>query len=198
MTRTLLVVSVALAVVTASTLPVGSQEVVADVETWRGGSVRIVQPSLDVLYTIVPRRQVPGAAPTPSTGGSGAAGAPGATSGASSGASMIGFGLSTAPIDVTQSRDRVHTLTFVRDGIETRIPFERIADLVVERRDVASSLPPYIRPTHAQYSAKAVLTDGSTIDATSVSFGMIILRGTGPQGAIELPLEDVKTLKIKR
>ena len=198
MTRTLLVVSVALAVVMASTLPVGSQEVVADVETWRGGSVRIAQPSLDVLYTIVPpRRQVPGAGPTATTGGPGAAGAPAATSGTpSSGASLIGFGLSTAPSDATQTRDRLQTLTFVRDGIETRIPFERIADLVVERRDVASSLPPYIRPT--QYSAKAVLTDGSTIDATSVSFGMIILRGTGPQGAIELPLEDVKTLKIKR
>jgi hypothetical protein len=198
MTRTLLVVSVALAVVMVSTLPVESQEVVADVETWRGGSVRIAQPSLDVLYTIVPRRQVPGAAPPLSTtGGSGAAGAPTATSGTPvSGASMIGFGLSTAPIDVTQSRDRVQTLTFVRDGIETRIPFERIVDLAVERRDMASSLPPYIR--QEQYSAKAVLTDGSTIDATSVSFGMIILRGTGPQGAIELPLEDVKTLKIKR
>jgi hypothetical protein len=196
MTRSLLVVSVALAVAMASTLPVGSQEVVADVETWGGGSVRIAQPSLDILSTIVPRQQVAGAPPPPPAGSGAAGSVPSPTSPSSS--EKIGLGLSTAPIDAIQSRDRLNTLTFVRDGIETRIPFERIADLVVERRDVASSLPPYIRPTHAQYSAKAVLTDGSTIDATSVSFGMIILRGTGPQGAIELPLEDVKTLKIKR
>src|SRR5262249_23196657 len=152
------------------------------VETWRGVSVRISQPSLDVLYSILPK-PAPGAAPAAAAAPTSMIGGASALGGASAAAA------SAARPDPIQAREPVSMLTFIRDGIETRIPFDRIAGFTVERRDVVgSTLPPYVRATHAQYSARAVLTDGSTIDATSVNFGMIILRGTTSQGAIELPL----------
>ena len=58
---------------------------------------------------------------------------------------------------------------------------------------------PYWSDRHPDHvAASAVLTDGSTIEAVYVNFGSIILRGVGPQGSIEVPLEDVRTLKISR
>lgn len=187
-----------IALVLASTAPAAAQDVVAEIETWRGGSVRIAQPSLDVLYTIVPAPLL-GPTGTPITGGPGTAAqaAPtGTTMGASRTVAATAVDAGPRPI---QARRQQNTLTFLRDGVEIRVPFDRIAGLVVERRDiVTSTLPPYISPMHAQYVASAVLTDGSTIEGAYVNFGTTILRGEGPQGSIELPLEDVKTLKITR
>ena len=192
MNRVLVAVAVAVAVGLVSSTPARAQEVRADVETWRGVLVRLSQPSLDVQYTILPR-PAPGASPAAAAAPTSMVGGASALGGAG------GAAASAARPEPIQAREPLNTLTFIRDGIETRIPFDRIAGITVERRDVVgSTLPPYVRATHAQYSARAVLTDGSTIDATSVNFGMIILRGTSPQGTIELPLDDVKTLKITR
>jgi len=186
----------AIAVVLASTTSAAAQDVVAEIETWRGGSIRIAQPSLDVLYTIVP-------APLLGPTGAPVAGGPGvpaqAPTGTTMGSSRVAATIVGAGPQPIQARSQQNTLTFLRDGVETRVPFDRIAGLVVERRAVVTNtLPPHVSPTHAQYWASVVLTDGSTIEAASVNFGTTILRGAAPQGTIELPLEDVKTLKITR
>jgi hypothetical protein len=186
-----------IALVLVGTAPAAAQDVVAEIETWRGGSVRIAQPSLDVLYTIVPAPLVgPTGAPIAGGPGTPAQTAASATMSGSRSVAATAVGAGPQPI---QARRQANSLTFVRDGVEIRVPFDRIAGLVVERRDVVTNtLPPYISSTHAQYVASAVLTDGSTIEGASVNFGTTILRGDGPQGSIELPLEDVKTLKITR
>src|SRR5437762_11744192 len=174
MNRTLLAVAAGMAVVMACAQPARSQEVVADVETRRGSAVRITQPFLDVRYTTV--RPVAGApAPSGPTGGS---------------MIVIGSSVASAPgrpaVEPVQARDRLDALTFERDGVEMRVPFDRIASLGVERREIRSStLPPYVKPMHAQYRATAVLIDGSTIDGAAVNFGTIILHGRGPHGTIE-------------
>jgi hypothetical protein len=182
----LLVGATAIGLMLGGVLPAVAQEVVAEVETWGGSAVRLTQPSLDFFYTILPKP--PPGAPAPAGGAS----MGGTTSGLSSG------GAGRALPEPIQGRDRRDTLTLVRDGVEVRIPFDRIAALNVSRREFASTLPPYARADHAQYLADAVLVDGSRIDGATVSFGTTILRGTGPQGTIELPLEDVKRLKITR
>ena len=187
----------AIAVVLASITPAAAQDVIAEIETWRGASVRLMQPSLDALYTIVPAPLL-GPTGAPAAGAAGAAAQAPATmaGGGTKPVAATAIGAGPAPI---QARREQNTLTFVRDGVEIRVPFDRIAGLVVERRAiVTNTLPPHVSPTHAQYWASAVLIDGSTIEAASVNFGTTILRGSGPQGTIELPLEDVKTLKITR
>ena len=188
----------AIAVVLTSITPAAAQDVIAEIETWRGASVRLMQPSLDALYTIVPA-PVLGPTGAPAAGGPGGAAAPAAGGTTmSSGRTVAGATVGTGPPPI-QARREQNTLTFLRDGVEIRVPFDRIAGLVIERRTiVTNTLPPHVSPTHAQYWASAVLTDGSTIEAASVTFGTTILRGSGPQGTIELPLEDVKTLKITR
>ena len=188
----------AIAVVLTSITPAAAQDVIAEIETWRGASVRLMQPSLDALYTIVPA-PVLGPTGAPAAGGPGGAAAPAAGGTTmSSGRTVAGATVGTGPPPI-QARREQNTLTFLRDGVEIRVPFDRIAGLVVERRAiVTNTLPPHVSPTHAQYWASAVLIDGSTIETASVNFGTIILRGSGPQGTIELPLEDVKTLKITR
>ena len=192
-------------VVAITIAPAIAQESVAEIQTWRGDSFRISQPALDSLYSIIPRALI-GANGAPVAGAAGAAAETGVSAppaGSGPQASIIGsarslaglFGQGPPPI---QGRASHHALTFVRSGVETRVPFDRISGLTVERKDLASTLPPYVSATHAQYAATAVLVDGSTIQADYVNFGTIILRGTGPQGSIELPLEDVRTLKITR
>lgn len=192
MNRLLLQVAAAIVMVAASVSIAASQEITAEVETWRGGSLRLVQPSLDVLHTIVPRTGPAGSAP------SAGAGAASTTAPALAAGAGVAIGASRAPEPI-QGRDRRNSLTFVRDGVEMYVPFERIASLVVDRHAIASSsLPPYVATAHVRHAARAVLTDGTIIEGSSVNFGSTILRGIGPQGMIELPLEDVKTLKITR
>src|SRR5262249_14022265 len=91
------------------------------------------------------------------------------------------------------------TLTLARNGVEITIPFDRLPSLVVQRQNVTGSpLPPYVAGAHVRYSAIAVLSDGSTLEADYVNFGTAVLRGIGPQGHVEIPLEDVRSLKIIR
>jgi hypothetical protein len=197
MVRVLVTIAVAIIMVSVTPRPAVSQDAVAEVETWSGGSVRITHPSLEVLYSIIPPRPAGGAAGAASAASSTAASAGGSMGSTVGDTSWVG-GAAKAPQPI-QGRDRRDSLTFVRGGVETRVPFDRIASLVVDRRAVRSSaLPPYVTPAHAEYSARAILTDGSAIEAPSINFGATILRGIGPQGTIELPLDEVKTLKITR
>ena len=195
MSRTVLVLLLLAATAMTGAGATHAQDTVAVVETWQGRTVTMSQPGLDALYTIVPPReaQTPGAVAAAS--GTGATGyAP--SGGLGSGPTGTTSGTGPPPI---QGRMHQHTLTVVRDGVEFRLPLSQITALTVERRGVASShLPPYVSPTHATYSVRALLTDGSIIDGASLNSGTTILRGSGPHGTIEVPLEDVKSLKITR
>jgi hypothetical protein len=177
----------------------GAQDVVAEVETWRGAMVRLEKPSLEVLYTI---------APAPILGRTGAAVAEGgsAPAAAAAGGTAVNvtmgktiqdtpIGAGPAPI---QGRRSQQVMTFVRQGVEVQVPFDRIAAMLVEQRPVTThGWPRYAEPI-TQSLATVTLVDGATIEAANVNFGTALLRGVGPQGTIELPLGDVKTLKIKR
>lgn len=191
--RTMLLAAALL--LTGPTLAV-AQDVVAEVETWHGATLRIAQPSLEVLYTVVP-------APLTTTAGVQLAGPGGAAAGPGGGMQPgttrtvreTEIGAGPAPI---QGRRAQNAITFVRQGVEIQVPFDRIAALLVERRVAPSNvLPHYVEPV-MQYVATATLTDGATIEAASVNFGSALLRGVVPQGTVELPLEDVKLLRIKR
>ena len=174
-----------------------AQDVVAEIETWGGTSLRISQPSLDVLYTIVPTPLLgPTGAPVAGAPGTAAqAPAPASAAGAAKGVAALVVGGGPQPI---QGRRTQTFVTFIRDGVEMRVPFDRIASLAVERRIMTTNqLPVYVAPI-AQYVATARLTDGSTIEGASVNFGTTILRGSSAQGWVELPLEDVKALRITR
>ena len=184
----------AAAVMLACTQPVAAQEAVAEIQTWRGAVVKLTQPSLEVLYTIIP---APLVTQTSGTTTAVSGGMTQGLTGASSKGPVSGTAVGTGPQPIQGRRDTT-ALTFVTQGIELHVPLDRIATLAVERRTIGSTLPAHVSPTHAQYSASATLTDGSKIDGAQVNFGTTILRGMGPYGTIELPLEDIKTLRITR
>jgi hypothetical protein len=189
---------------TASSAP--GQDSVAEVQTWGGDTWRIAEPSMDVLYTIVP---------TPVVDQSGVQQQGHIAPGGSNQTSMLPVGGGPVPTIIgslrslssvfgrgpepLRARRAQSTLTLVRDGVEITIPFDRITSLVVQRQHVTGSpLPPYVAGGHVRYSAIAVLSDGSTIEADYVNFGTAMLRGIGPQGHVEIPFEDVRSLKIIR
>lgn len=175
-----------------------AQEIVAEIETWRGATLSIGQPSLEVLYTTVPApiTNVAGVQLAGAGAGSGGGQAAGAmTSGTTRTVRETEIGAGPQPI---QGRRSQAFVTFVSKGVEMRVPFERIAAMLIERRVVQSNMLPHYAEPVTQFVATATLTDGSTIDGASVNFGSALLRGVVPQGTIELPLEDVKILKVRR
>src|SRR5213592_4870323 len=118
MNKPLLMFMTAIAVMVSGAVPTSAQDAVAEVETWRGASLKIMQPSLDVLYTIVPAPLIgPTGAPTAGSGGTMGA----ARSGGSGSVASASVGAGPPPI---QARREATSLTFVRDGIEIRVPLD--------------------------------------------------------------------------
>ena len=195
----------AMFLVMATVSPALAQDSVVEVQTWRGDTVQISQPTVEVTYTIIP---------TPVVDQAGVAQqgqiAPG---GANQNAVPVGSGPVPTIIGSLRSLSTVFargpeplraqrpqpTLTLVRNGAEISIPFDRLTSLVVQRHNVPESpLPPYVAAAHVRYSAIAVLSDGSTVEADYVNFGTAVLRGMGRHGRVEIPLEDVRILTITR
>ena len=86
-----------------------------------------------------------------------------------------------------------------RDGVEVKVPVERLATLTIARQPTpGSSLPPYVSPTHQRYGATAILTDGSRIDADYLNFGTAVLRGMTPQGRVDVPFEHIESIRFTR
>jgi hypothetical protein len=182
-----------------------AQERTADVRTRSGQTWRLTDPSLHVLFTVIPKPDGEGGVPPPPAGGP-----PAAPGGAGMGAS-VGSGpqpqltgsvqglkkaLATGPEPLRAQRPS-EVITVVKDEVEILVPFASIAVLAISRVEVANStLPPYVAPTHVRYSAAVALVDGSVLEGTYVNLGTTVLRGISPQGRVEVPLEDIESVRF--
>lgn len=183
-----------LAAVLGTALAVGAQEPTAEVTTWSGQSFRLAQPRLEVFYSIVPA----------DAEGASDMGTNGSTPGGPQQPEIRGSFrslrrlLDRGPAPISAQREQ-NVLTLVKAGVEIQVPLARLASLTISRQPVADSpLPPYVAPGHQRYSATAVLTDGSRVDGDSFSPGTAVLRGTTAVGRVEIPLEEVASIRFER
>jgi hypothetical protein len=196
-TRTVMLVTALL--VMAAISPGTAQETTAEVRTWSGQSVVLAGPWVDVFYTAPPRSAggaaapaVPGVPPAPPMG----AGGPRAEIRGSLQPPMQA--VEEGPQHLGAQRE-TSVLTFSRAGVELKVPLERLATLTIARQPVAgSSLPPYVSPTHQRYGATAILTDGSRIDADYLNFGTAVLRGMTSQGRVDVPFDEIESIRFTR
>ena len=207
MNRHALIAVLALALVGALGVPAKAQDVTADVKTWRGQSWRLSQPSLEVFYSIVskPQEQAGGG------GGAGSSAMDKVTSFSSltlggltresvdpSVATLNRFFGKSAP-DTIQGHRQGQEITAYRGGVATQIPLGNISSVTFKRQPVQdSSLPPYVAATHIRYAADIALADGTRIDADYVNLGTAILRGTTPDGRMDIPWQDIEVLRFAR
>jgi hypothetical protein len=196
-TRTVVLATALL--VMAAISPAAAQETTAEVRTWSGQSVVLVGPWVEVFYTVVPG----------SNGGEEIPAPPGGTPAAPrmntqpqpeirGSFQAMKEAFQEGPLTLRGQRE-TSGLTFSRTGIEVKVPLERLATLIITRQPVAgSSLPPYVSPTHQRYGATATLTDGSRIDADYLNFGTAVLRGMTPQGRVDVPFDEIESIRFTR
>ena len=196
-TRTVMLATVLLLIAAVS--PGAAQETTAEVRTWSGESIVLAGPWVEVFYTALPRTaggeevpSPPGGAPPPPMGAGGPRAEIRGSFQALRQASQEG------PQALAAQRE-TSVLTFSRAGVELKVPLERLATLTIARQPVAgSSLPPYVSPTHQRYGATATLTDGSRIDADYLNFGTAVLRGMTSQGRVEVPFDQIESIRFTR
>jgi hypothetical protein len=204
MNRHALIAILALAGLAALALPAQAQDITADVKTWSGQSWRLSQPSLEVFYTIVSK-------PPDEARAGGSAAMDKVTSFNSLTLGGLGresvdpslmtlnrfFGKATP--DTIQGHRQGQEITAYRGGVATQIPLGNISSITFKRQPVSdSSLPPYVAATHIRYAADIALADGTRIDADYVNLGTAILRGTTPDGRIDIPWQDIEVLRFAR
>ena len=181
---------------------VHAQDVVVEVRGWNGQTWRLSSPSLEVFYTVVPA-PVQGAVAAPTISGTSTqAGTTSTTIAIDPGLvrrpSESGYVAPQGP-DSKQGRRQQGTITLVRDGVEARVPITSISTLTFGRQAVANSmLPPYAARDHYRYAATAVLTDGSQVAGDYVNLGTAVLRGTTPHGTVDIPWQQIETLRFQR
>jgi len=181
--------------------PAAAQDMRAEVRTWDGQSWRVAQPSLEVFYTI----------PAPQQGGSDpyTAGPKGLTPGG-----QVGTGSAATPVlsgsvgamqnyfqggpEPRQGHRQADYITVRRGGVERQIPVASIASLTFARHPVRSTLPPYIVNQHFRYTATAVLTDGSRVEADYINLGTLVLRGETAEGRLDFPWEEIQSVSFQR
>jgi hypothetical protein len=55
-----------------------------------------------------------------------------------------------------------------------------------------------VAATHIRYGADIALADGGRVDADYVNLGTAILRGTTPDGRVDIPWQDIEVLRFAR
>lgn len=170
--------------------PVAAQEPVAEVRTWSGQTLRLSQPSLEVFYTILVKRE-DAALPSTET-------QPSATPTMLFGSASSLSGMLDKKPEPLSGQRQAEVVTLQKDAVERRIPLLSLASLVFTRQPVVSSLPSYFAPTHFRYAATAVLLDGTTVEGDYVNLGTTILRGTASDGRVEIPWHEIETLRFVR
>ena len=171
------------------------QGTTATVRTHQGTSYQVSDPSLEVFYTIgepkekkeegekfqptinvTTRMTAPGGAGDQPT-----AGGPGAEK----------------EEKLLRGHSRATEIAVSKDGAETRIGWDRIRAIYFTRKPVpASGLPPYI--THYRYAVSLTLMGGETVEGDYVNLGTTVLRGTTPNGRVDIPWEEIAYLIIER
>ena len=202
MNRHALIAMLALIGVAAYALPAVAQDVTADVKTWSGLSWRLSQPSLETFYTIVSKPQADSATGGGGTGPTGFSnltlGGLGRDSVDPSLMTLNRFFGRTAP-DTIQGHRQSQEITAYRGGVATQVPLGTISSITFKRQPVRdSSLPPYVAATHIRHAADIALADGTRIDADYVNLGTAILRGTTPDGRLDIPWQDIEVLRFVR
>ncbi len=203
MNRHALIVILALIWVAAFALPAQAQDITADVRTWSGQSWRLSQPSLEVFYTIVSKPQEQSAQGGGAVGqvtsfGSLSLGSLGRESADPSLVTLNRFFGKSAP-ETIQGHRQGQEITAYRGGVATQIPLASISSITFKRQPVRdSSLPPYVAAKHIRYAADIALADGTRIDADYVNLGTAILRGTTPDGRMDIPWQDIEVVRFAR
>lgn len=195
-TRSVMVTTAMLLMTAVS--PVVAQETTAEVRTWAGQSMVLTAPWVEVFYTTMPKggEEAPpatGGMPVPPTGGSG-----GTQPEIRGSFQSLQRAFHEEGPQTLRGQREASVLTLSRGGIEVKVPVERLATLTIARQPAGSSLPPYISPTHQRYAATAVLTDGSRIEADYLNFGTAVLRGMTPQGRVDVPFEQIESIRFAR
>ncbi|MGH7703183.1 MAG: hypothetical protein ACREMO_08815 [Gemmatimonadales bacterium] len=203
MNRHVLIAILALIWVAAFAPPAQAQDVTADVKTWSGQSWRLAQPSLELFYSIVAKPQEAGGEK-----GSEAGRATNFTSLTLGGLNRESIDPSVATLnrlfgksapDTIQGHRQGQEITAYRGGVATQIPLASISSISFKRQPVRdSSLPPYVAATHIRYAADIALVDGGRIDADYINLGTAILRGTTPDGRMDIPWQDIEVLRFAR
>ena len=207
MNRHALIAILTLIWVAALTPPALAQDITADVKTWSGQSWRLSQPSLEIFHTIVSKPQNQGA--QAGAGGSGeidkltsfnslTLGGLGRDSVDPSLMTLNRFFGKSAP-ETIQGHRQGQEITAHRGGVATQIQLNNISSITFKRHPVRdSSLPPYVAATHIRHAADIALADGTRIDADYVNLGTAILRGTTPDGRLDIPWQDIEVLRFVR
>jgi hypothetical protein len=100
-----------------------------------------------------------------------------------------------------QGRRQRDSVSLFRGAVETRVSIANLATLTFTRRPPKDAvvLPPYVLPGgRFQYGATAIMTDGSTIDGDYVNLGTTLLRGTTPQGRVDIPWDEIAVVRFLR
>ena len=182
----------------AAVTPGAAQETTAEVRTWSGQSVILASPWVEMLYSVLPGEQA--APPTPAGPAMMGTGGAGGTQPEVRGSfQALRRAFQHEGPQTIGARRETSVLMLSRGGVELKVPLERVATLTIARQTVAgSSLPPYVSPTHQRYGATAILTDGSRIDADYLNFGTAMLRGMTPQGRVDVPFDEIESIRFTR
>jgi hypothetical protein len=101
--------------------------------------------------------------------------------------------------ETIQGHRQGQEITAYRAGVATQVPLGNISSIIFKRQPVRdSSLPPYVATTHIRHGADIALVDGGRIDADYVNLGTAILRGTTPDGRMDIPWQDIEVLRFAR
>ena len=190
--KALIVAAAAVTAVVATDAPVLAQTTSAEVRTWTGQTYLLTDASLEVLYTIM--------VPKKDDGGGASESAP--TTGARApmlfgSANAISQFLDKQP-EPLQGHRQSETITLRKDRAEIRLPLASVTELSFARQRARSTLPSYVASEHYRYTATAVLGDGSRIDGDYVSLGTTFLRGRTAHGRVDIPWEQIETVRFKR
>jgi len=191
MTRNALKIALGVAVLAATAGSVYAQAPAAEVRTYAGQTYRLTDVSLDVRYTIqLPKQDGSGAAEdAPTTGAK--------TPMLFGSAAAVGRFLDKGP-EPLQGHRQSETLTLSKDGVETRVTLAEVSTLTFMRQRIRSGLPPHVAPQHYRYAATAVMVDGTIVEGDYVNLGTTVVRAGTPHGRIDIPWEQIETVRFSR
>jgi hypothetical protein len=167
-----------------------AQDTSATIRTHQGVSYRVADPSLEVFFTIgEPKEKKEEAKFQPAISITTSAAAS-----AAAGEQPAGAGQEDR---LLRGQSQASDITLWRQGVETRIAWDQIRVIRFARMPVrTATLPPYI-PYH-RYSASVTLVSGQQLEADYVNLGGTIVRGTAPNGRLDIPWEEVESIIFER